>query len=336
MGIRKRRLPFIINPQEENADGRYSQARMALEEAMIEKPLALIVEDDRDIAALFRHVLDIAGYRTEIVMDGRDAIERLKSVTPDIVLLDLSLPGIPGTKILEWMREGERFHGIPVVVVTAHSHIADSLAVEPDLVLLKPVNLGQLSNLLQRLRNTPIAVREPPWDPVTHLYNREFFLARLAYSLDRAQQIRVNRFGLLFVDLQPFAGLRDRLDPENLEIFLREIAGHLKSILRPTDTVSRFDEGLYLVLIEDIPEYSKPSSIAARVELDLSNFISRQELMDGLRANVGLLLCNANYGSVDEIMGDMQVARRLSGQPNARVNYERDMLRDLRSSSLPR
>src|SRR5512142_11827 len=101
----------------------------AAQEVAMDKPFALIVEDDRDIAALFRHVLDIAGYRTELVMDGREAVERLKSAGPDIVLLDLTLPGIPGAKILELMRADRYLKDIPVVVVTAHSHIAESLQV---------------------------------------------------------------------------------------------------------------------------------------------------------------------------------------------------------------
>ena len=77
----------------------------------MDKPFALIVEDDRDIAALFRHVLDIAGYYTEIVMHGREAVNRLKSAQPDIVLLDLNLPGVSGEKILEGMRAGPAAQG---------------------------------------------------------------------------------------------------------------------------------------------------------------------------------------------------------------------------------
>src|SRR5678816_2828050 len=64
--------------------------------AGMEKPSALIVEDDRDIGALFRHVLDLAGYRTEIVLHGLVAMEHLAKTTPDIVLLDLNLPGVSG------------------------------------------------------------------------------------------------------------------------------------------------------------------------------------------------------------------------------------------------
>ncbi len=44
----------------------------------MDKPFALIIEDERDIAALFRHVLDVAGYRTEIILHGKEALKRLE------------------------------------------------------------------------------------------------------------------------------------------------------------------------------------------------------------------------------------------------------------------
>ncbi|MGE5074104.1 MAG: response regulator [Anaerolineae bacterium] len=296
----------------------------------MEKPFALIVEDDRDIAALFRHVLDIAGYRTEMAMTGRDAVDRLKLGKPDIVLLDLNLPIIPGAKILEIMKAEERLRDVPVIVVTGQVQMADDLAVEPDLVLLKPVNLSQLNTLVQRLRKTPGSMREAPWDTTTHLYNKSFFDVRLSYSLERARQIKTNRFGVMFIDLVPFAALRGYLPPDQLDIFLREVAGHLKTNLRPTDTVSRYGDGLYLVLIEDIPDYSIPASIAARLDLDLGNFIVHKRLMPQLRANVGMILCTADYSSVNEILGDIGIARSLFGSGQSRVNYERNMLVPLR------
>ncbi len=120
----------------------------------MKKPYALVIDDDRDIASLFRHVLDIAGYHTEIILHGQDASNLLDSAQPDIVLLDLNLPGVQGEKILEQIRTNEHLQNVPVIVVTAFSQSADSLPVEADLILLKPVNLDQLSTLAQRLRPT--------------------------------------------------------------------------------------------------------------------------------------------------------------------------------------
>jgi len=298
----------------------------------MEKPYALIVEDDRDIAALFRHVLDIAGYRTEIVMHGGEAVERLQAVPPDIVLLDLNLPGVPGSLILEDMRADPILKNIPVVVVTAHSHIADTLPVEPDLVLLKPVNLDQLSNLVQRLRQPPQSTHEAPWDPTTHLYNRTFFSVRLTYSLERAKQIGVNRFGIVFIDLEPFQALQRHLGAERLNDFLREVAGHLKGNLRPTDTIARYDAGLFLVLIEDIPDDNMPSRLAGRIERDLREFLWHKGLLQDLHAYVGMVSCGGSYGSIDEILGDVEIARKLARTERSQAYYDRDLLEALRGA----
>ena len=292
----------------------------------MEKPFALIVEDDRDIAALFRHVLDIAGYHTEIEMHGKEALKHLDSVRPDIVLLDLHLPGVSGVQILERMRADERLKSVPVVVVTAYARDADSLPVEPDLILLKPVNLDQLSNLVQRLRTTPGSMREPPWDEPTHLYNRSFFTVRLTYSLQRAKQIGYNRFGVLFAELDSIAPLQELFDESRLNEFLRETATRLKAILRPTDTISRFSEGLFLILLEDIFNEDIPDRIARRVGNELENYLWQKHIGSALQISVGVVLCSAAYESADEILADVDLARKLTRRGKETVLYDRDIL----------
>ncbi len=298
----------------------------------MDKPLALIVEDERDIAALFRHVLDVAGYQTEIAMNGKEALTHLESTRPDILLLDLNLPGVSGVKILEQMRADQRLMTVPVVVITGHSEMADNLPVEPDLVLLKPVNLDQLSNLVQRLRATQGSIHELPWDKVTHLYNRDFFTVRLEYSLERVKQIGENRFGVLFVDFAPFELLRSRLDKIQLNVFLRKMATHLKTFLRPTDTISHFEDGLFLVLIEEISREDIASKIAGRVEKELDKFLSLDHLMVGLYTYVGIILCDSGYNSGEQILSDIALARRLAIREKKFVLYDRTMLAALRKS----
>ena len=298
----------------------------------MEKPFALIIEDDRDIAALFRHVLDIAGYHTEIEMRGKEAMKHLHSVQPDIVLLDLHLPGVSGVQILEQMRADERLKLVPVVVVTAYSRDADSLPVEPDLVLLKPVNLEQLSNLVQRLRTTPGSMREPPWDEPTHLYNRSFFTLRLTYSLERAKQIGHNRFGVLFAELDPIAPLLDLFDESRLNEFLHEVATQLRTTLRPTDTISRFSEGLFLILLEDIFNDDIPGQIARRVRKELGNYLFEKYIESALKVCVGVVLCSAAYETAEEILADVDLARKLARRGTENVLYHRDAFLTQRSS----
>jgi CheY-like chemotaxis protein len=298
----------------------------------MEKPFALIIEDDRDISALFRHVLDIAGYHTEIILHGKEAIQRLDSVRPDIVLLDLHLPGISGIQILEHVRADKRLQSVPVVVITAYARDAESLPVEPDLVLMKPVDLEQLSNLVQRLRTTPSSLREPPWDEATHLYNGGFFTMRLTYSLERVKQLGYHRFGVLFAEVAPISPLRQLSDERRFDEFLHDTAKYLRTILRPTDTISRFSEGLFLILLEDIFEQDIPTRIVTRVKKELGKHLFEKHFESALQICAGVVLCGDSYQTTEEIFSDLDLARKLARQSKEKIIYDRNALLMFRSS----
>ena len=295
----------------------------------MDKPIALIVEDDRDILALFRHVLDIAGYQTEIVMNGRDAINRLQTLQPNIVLLDLQLPGISGVEILKRMRDDERLQRVPEGVITAYAPYADALPVEPDLLLLKPVDIHQLSNLVQRLQATHGAMNEPTYDKVTGLYTTSFFTVRLAFSLERIKQSPFRRFGVLFAEISPLADVKKKLSIEGQNTLFRKLADQFRVTLRPTDTMawSPFD-GVFLTLIEDIPSPEAPLKIVGRVRDGMKRFIEKHDDGLGLRLNLGVLICDDKYHDIHSIMKDVERAR---GQLQAGLYtnptiFDRDML----------
>jgi CheY-like chemotaxis protein len=276
----------------------------------MDKPIALIVEDDRDIVALFRHVLDVAGYRTEIVLDGKEAMDRLEASQPNIVLLDLQLPHMSGIEILTRMRADDRMRNIPVVVITAYAPYAASLPVEPDLLLLKPVDINQLSNLVQRLQVTQGGMNEPVHDIVTGLYSLPFFILRLTFSLERIKQSEFRRFGVLFADVARVNELRRKTATGDLNGFFRSLADQFKVALRPTDTMawSPRDE-YFLTLIEEIPTPEAPLRIAGRVRDGMKKFLENNDYSLGLRANVGVLLCDYEYDDTQHIMKDIDIAR---------------------------
>ena len=277
----------------------------------MDKPTALIVEDDRDIVALFRHVLDVAGYQTEIVLDGKDAMDRLEVMRPNIVLLDLQLPRMSGVEILKRMRNDERLMRVPVVVITAYAPYADSLPVEPDLLLLKPVDINQLSNLVQRLQTTQGALDEPTHDFVTGLYTLPFFNVRMTFSLERIKQSSFRRFGVLFADVSQMGELKDHLDETEMRNFLRKLADQFRVTLRPTDTMAWSpDRNVFLTLIEDIPTPEAPLKIAGRVRDSMKRFLETNDRGLGLKANVGVLLCDSEYNNVQHILNDMDIARQ--------------------------
>jgi two-component system, cell cycle response regulator DivK len=276
----------------------------------MEKPTALIVEDDRDIVALFRHVLDVAGYHTEIVLDGKDAMERLEAFTPNIVLLDLQLPRMSGVDILKNMRDNERLKSVPVVVITAYAPIADTLPVEPDLLLLKPVDINQLSNLVQRLQTTQGALNEPSHDKTTGLYAFSFFSVRLTFSLERIRQSSFRRFGVLFAEVDQLPKLKNQISQSEYDDFLRKLADQFRMTLRPTDTMAWSDHyHLFFTLIEDIPSPEALLKIASRVKDSMKRFIENRHHDLELKANVGVLLCDSEYENIQKVLRDIELAR---------------------------
>lgn len=116
--------------------------------------LALVIEDHKDISDLFCLVLQEAGFQTEPIGSGSEAVIRLTEVVPDVVILDLHLPGVQGDEILHQIRTDERMAATQVVVITAYTALARTLQDEADLVLIKPISLNLLRRLVGRLRST--------------------------------------------------------------------------------------------------------------------------------------------------------------------------------------
>lgn len=294
----------------------------------MEKPFALIIEDDRDIVALFRHVLDLAGYRTEIVLDGKVAVEHLAKSKPDIVLLDLKLPGVSGSDILAMMNADENLKHVPVVVITAHAHYAQTLPVNPELVLIKPVNIEQLSDLILRICPTEKSMDFLPYDVLTGVYNRSFFMARLAYALERTKQLHQNKFAVLYLHLGQSTKINYLFGKEYNKRVLQESASLLKTILRPTDTLARHGVDMFSILIEDVSDHDTPILIASRVQGKIRKYLARLENELQVRANVGIVLCGEEYLSIDQILNDAEEALALA------KSDRRKMLQALRSKPI--
>jgi CheY-like chemotaxis protein len=116
----------------------------------LKKPFALIIEDHLVSAEFFATALSESGFETEIIRSGQDAISRLSAVVPDLIILDLNLPGVHGSEILKAVRRDERLVDTRVIVATTHWQGAEEVEQEADLVILKPVGYEQLRDLASR------------------------------------------------------------------------------------------------------------------------------------------------------------------------------------------
>jgi CheY-like chemotaxis protein len=110
---------------------------------------AVIIEDDKDAAELYRHVLESLGFETEVIRTGEAASARLTVIVPAVVLLDLHLPArLSGIDILHQIRADKRLTETRVIVVTGHPELAETIGDEADAVLIKPVDVSTLSDLI--------------------------------------------------------------------------------------------------------------------------------------------------------------------------------------------
>lgn len=119
-------------------------------------PFALIIEDDYDSAVIYENALRAAGFDTEVIYSGDKALERLAATVPELVVLDLLLPGVPGMSILEHIRNDKRLASTQVVVITGDTVLADMSPLQEGTVqiLVKPVTFTQLRDLARFLKLT--------------------------------------------------------------------------------------------------------------------------------------------------------------------------------------
>jgi len=116
----------------------------------MDKPFVLIVEDDPKLKEIITITLE-NDFKLEAHADGDAAMERLKTIVPQIVVLDLNLPGSSGRNILAYIRSDERFAKTRVILATADERQAETLTDDADIILLKPVSPGQLREMALRM-----------------------------------------------------------------------------------------------------------------------------------------------------------------------------------------
>ena len=116
--------------------------------------LALIIEDDEDLASIFAEALRGVGFSIEIIADGQAAAERLKNgVAPFLILLDMHLPYISGADLLtNIIKPDERFKNTTVIITTADARMGEAYTEQVDFVMIKPISFIQLRDLTSRIK----------------------------------------------------------------------------------------------------------------------------------------------------------------------------------------
>ena len=92
---------------------------------MQKTPTVFVIEDEGDIAELMRYNLSLEGFQVEVFLTGEAGLKALESKTPDLLLLDLMLPGVDGLDICRRVKESSHKSQIPIIMVTAKGEEQD-------------------------------------------------------------------------------------------------------------------------------------------------------------------------------------------------------------------
>ncbi len=126
---------------------------------MPERELILLVEDDPAVLSSVRRRLVFEGYRVETARDGLEGCRQMEALQPDLVILDVGLPGMSGLKVAEWIRERSQ---VPLLMLTARDRVEDrvlGLQSGADDYLIKPFAIEELQARMRAL------LRRANWAP---------------------------------------------------------------------------------------------------------------------------------------------------------------------------
>jgi two-component system, sensor histidine kinase len=119
----------------------------------LSKPLAYIVEDNDALSDIFSQALAMAGFEIRSAANGLQAIDDLATLAPQLIIVDLYLPGVSGDKILAHIHTEHHLEKSKIILTTFDYLLAEKFRDQCDFVLVKPVSFGQLRDLGIKLKN---------------------------------------------------------------------------------------------------------------------------------------------------------------------------------------
>ena len=254
----------------------------------------LLVEDDPIQASATKEILSKLGYEVLWAEDGINAIKLVKSQKPDIVLLDVILPGMDGYEVCRWLKLEETTKGIPIIMLTVKKELSDKISglhIGADDYLPKPYNELELNARIYALLRTKALQDELKLknrqledlldkvnfmaitDSLTGLYNRRRFLDVLTTEYERAKRYGTP-FSLVMLDIDYFKKINDNFGHVVGDTVLKEISEILLKGIRDIDTAARYGgEEFMLILPNTDKDHARIVAERIRQAIETYDFI---------------------------------------------------------------
>ena len=233
----------------------------------------LIVDDSRVQARYNARQLKNAGMVVEVAADPLQVIDQMISFNPDLLLLDMYMPGCTGTELASVIRQMEQFISVPIVFLSAETDKGrqlTALGLGGDDFLTKPIEpehlISAVTTRVARYRKLRALMVQ---DGLTGLLNHSHTRERLAQEVERARRQKLP-LSFAMLDLDHFKAVNDSFGHATGDRVLKSLAHLLKQRLRSSDTIGRYGGEEFAVILPNTDELT-----AARLMTDLCEGFAR-------------------------------------------------------------
>ncbi len=221
-------------------------------------PLVLIVDDCPAVHRLLQARLRSEAVRIMSAMDGREALDKADVFNPDLILLDLSLPGMDGYEVLRSLKNKSSTHEIPVLIVSGKRDPEDKVTAfdlgAVDFVC-KPFEMAELRArirvALRMQRLVRMLAQRAQIDGLTGLSNRTQFDRRWHEEFERASRSG-HPLSLAMIDLDEFKSINDTYGHPAGDAVLSGIAQMVQRAVRVSDIPCRFGGEEFAIILPEI------------------------------------------------------------------------------------
>lgn len=275
-----------------------------------DKPTILIVDDTPANLALLSDVLK-PSYRTKVAVDGEKALRiALSASPPDLILLDIMMPGMDGYEVCRKLKADPRTENIPIVFLTAryrdHDEIARGLEAGAHDYVTKPFSapelLARIGVMVRIQRAESDARRASLTDSLTGLYNRRFLHQRLEEELARSRR-HGSGLACVMIDLDHFKSINDKHGHAVGDAVLRDTATILRRHIRRSDIAVRYGgEEFMLVLFSNNLDGAQLVAERIRADVEAHDFAQNASPLN-VTISVGISTYpDGGAASADELM----------------------------------